>query len=638
VRRIGYLALGLQFAALLVWSAILWSRFTQTNDFAVYHQVWYLIAHGDLYPFATAWGHYFARGDSEYLLWLIAPFYWIWPHDIVQLWLQDACISGAELVAFAWICELAGRIDRRRTAPWLAVTGLILLVANPWIWWTASFDFHIEPMVIPFVVLLAKDLVDGRRRAWIWAFLIIVSGAQVAVYVAGAGLGAMLVSRRARLSGALMAGLSVGYSLVILLLHVNQGAPVVQDYGYLAGGDLRTLTFPGMMKGIALHPLRPLGVLWSKRVDLLANLLPSGLLGIFDVTVLPLILIVVLESFLFPGVQIAEPIFQNIPIYIVLPVGTVAVLCRLAGRHRRIALLLAGVIVVQCFGWTFAWGSRTSFQWLKVPSSAAATLSAVRARIPGSAEVIAGQGVNGAFSDRKYIYQVSWPGTYLPVKRKDVWFVITPLVGIQTLTTAAQMDLISELAGPLQARLVVHENGIWVFRWHPPEGVYEVRMPGIPKDVSKWDQPAPLAAWASPGAAGRDMTSGPVGDWHVSSTGDRGYVVEGLAWQMAPGEYRAYVTMSASGPVNMEVWNDTPGNAVLLARRHLTAIKDIESVAMPVNATKAYSAHAYPGWGIFRANFVTPFPGERLEVRVWSPGAERINVYQADLVPAGGGR
>jgi hypothetical protein len=56
---------------------------------------------------------------------------------------------------------------------------------------------------------------------------------------------------------------------------------------------------------------------------------------------------------------------------------------------------------------------------------------------------------------------------------------------------------------------------------------------------------------------------------------------------------------------------------------------------VPVDATIAYRAGAYSGWGPFRADFIPPPEGERLEVRVWSPGAGTVNVYSADLIGAG---
>jgi len=348
--------------------------------------------------------------------------------------------------------------------------------------------------------------------------------------------------------------------------------------------------------------------------------MPAGLLGIGSMAVLPVVLVVVLETFLTPNLQFAEPLFQNLPIYIMLPVGTVGVLCWLAGRHRRIAVLLAGLIVAQCLGWAVVWDSRTSLQWLRVPGSAAATLTAIRSRIPASAEVIASQGVVGDFSGRAVVHALFGHST-IPVSRSDTWFVIAPLAGIETLTTAREMGLIGELAGPLHAKLIVHANGIWAFRWHPPAGVHSVTIPG---------ESVPLLAWESPGVAGRAVMSGPVKDWHVTSIGKSGYVTDGLAWRMAAGRYRASVTMSATGPVNVEVWNDT-GN-ILLARRSIPGTKGIKSIILPVNATKAYVARTYSGWGPFRADFVPPKPGQRLEIRIWSPGGERVNVYRAELV------
>jgi hypothetical protein len=57
---------------------------------------------------------------------------------------------------------------------------------------------------------------------------------------------------------------------------------------------------------------------------------------------------------------------------------------------------------------------------------------------------------------------------------------------------------------------------------------------------------------------------------------------------------------------------------------------------LSVDATTAYQARVYSGWGPFRADFVPPPRGERLEVRVWSPGGEMVNVYSAELVNASG--
>ncbi len=56
VRWIGYVLLGLQLVGYLVWSVILYRRFSVGADFAAYNQAWYLVAHGNLHPYSTAWG------------------------------------------------------------------------------------------------------------------------------------------------------------------------------------------------------------------------------------------------------------------------------------------------------------------------------------------------------------------------------------------------------------------------------------------------------------------------------------------------------------------------------------------------------------------------------------------------------
>jgi len=629
VRRIGYALLGLQLAGLLAWSSILYGRFSLTWDYATYHQAWFLIAHGNLNPYSTLAGLPFWQNDGEFAVWVLAPFYWIWPHDLLLLWLQDVAMVCAEAVALIWMCELAQRYRAGRDAAWFAGAGLVLLLANPWVWWAVSFDFHEETLIIPFAVLAARDLIKGRRRAWVWVAAVLVAGAPTATYVIGLGLGGVLAGRRSRVMGAAMACTGVGYSLLIVLVHADLGVPLAKHYAYLAVGGpptgyvARNLTLFDLAKGILSHPSGVLRTFWAKRTDVVANLAPAGLLGLGSLMVLPLMLVVLLANILSPGLQFSEPLFQSLPVYIFLPVGTIAVLGWLARRHRRTALLLAGLVAAQALGWAAVWGPQTRGEWLRVPRSTAATLSDIEALIPASAEVVVSQGVSGRLSGRADIETIFGPGT-MPV-HGETWFVITPLSGIEVQSTASAMAFIGELAGPLHATLVTHANGVWAFRWSPPPGVHTVTVPA---------DTAPLPAWAlAPQAAGISVMTGPPGTWHAASTGGQGYVATGLAWQEPPGRYRAVVALSSDGPVKVEVWNDT--GHTLLARQSIPETTGTESVVLPVDATTVYRARIFSGWGPFRADFTPPPAGERLEVRVWSPGRETVNVYSAELVPAG---
>jgi hypothetical protein len=527
-------------------------------------------------------------------------------------------------VAFTWLCELSQKSLPSRDAAGLAGVGLLLLAGNPWIWWSVSFDYHAETLAILFAVLLARDLAHGRRRAWVWMLPLVACGDVAGTYLAGLGLGSVLVGPRLRRPGAVMACIGVAVTLIITLVHANKGS-ALNEYDYLAtGATASSLGLAALVKGIIAHPLGAAQTIWAKRADVLANLAPAGLVGLCDLLVLPIVLVVIIANTLFAGVLFAEPIFQNLPVYILLPVGTIAVLTRLIRRSRRSALLLAGLLAAQALGWAMVWAPRTPSQWLRLSAPAAATLASIEARIPSAAEVIGSQGVIGGFAERRDQRPLTGAGT-IPVARGQTWFVIVPSAGIETLSTASAMAFIGQLAGPLHATLVTHANGVWAFRWLPPSGVRTITVPG---------ESTPLPAWTDPGPAGRAVLTGPVAGWHVSSDGREGYIAEGLAWQEPPGRYQALVTMSATGPVNVEVWNDT-GNT-LLARHSVPVTTGIESVLLPVDATTAYHARAYPGWGPFRADFAAPSPGERLEVRVWTPGGSTVNVYGAELVGGAG--
>jgi Predicted membrane protein (DUF2079) len=624
VRRAGYAVLAVQLACICAWSAVLYHRYALTFDFAVYHQPWYLIAHGDLDPYSSVSKLPFWRNDAEFALWPLAPLYWVWPHDVMLQWAQDAGVVAAEALAFGWLCQLAGRWRTGRDAALLAGTGLILLAANPWIWWAISFDYHEECLALPFAVLLARDLATGRRRMWLWLAPILAAGAPAATYVVGVGLGGVVAGRRrARLAGALLALAGVAYSALIVVLHADAGAPLARHYGYLVAGAAGSqLTTGGLVKGLARHPLSLVRTLWAKRVDVLANLLPAGLLGLGYLRLLPLMLVVLLANTLSSGARFAEPLFQTLPVYVLLPVGSVAVLAWLAARHRRTALVLAGLLVLQALGWAAVWGPRTPLQWLRVSTPAAATLAAVQARIPASAEVIASQGVVGRFSGRADVHELAHTGS-TPITSRDVWFVITPSAGVELEPVASALALIGELAGPLHATLAGHGHGVWAFRWHPPPGVRTLRIP---------DGSAGLPAWAAPGAA-RAVLSGPPSGWHAASSGAGGYVADGLSWQEPVGHYQATVTLSASGPVNVEVWNDNGG--VLLARRTVPAALGEQTETVSVAVPVRYPARSYSGWGPFRAEFVPPPPGQRLEIRVWAARGTAVRVYRARLIPAG---
>ena len=608
VRWAGYILLGLQLVGYLVWSTILYQHFAVTGDFAFYSQAWYLIAHGNLDPYSTIFDLPFWQNNAEFVIYVLAPLYWIFHTGIVLQWVQDLCLAGAELVCFTWLCDLARRHCAERDAAWLAGLGLLLLIANPWLWETMSFDLHMEPLAVLFAALLARDLSRGKLRAWAWVVPLIICGAATTTYIVAFGLGGVLLGRATRRMGAAIATAGIAYSLVIHM--VDKGgaaAAVITQIQAEASG----------------HPFNLVTLLWDERANIIANVAPGGLVGIGAPLILPLALAVVVPDTLYSRI-FGEPNFQNVPLYVILPVGTVVVLAWLLRRHRRTALVVAGVAAAQAIGWAAIWGPQIPIQWLRVSGAEAGTLASVQARIPASAEVIASQGVVGRFSGRTHLYSIHGPGGKLPLL-PGTWFVITPTSGIESLSTTSSMALIGELAGPLHAQLITHANGVWAFRVTPPPGINSIYVPtGM----------APHPAWAAAGVAGRPVLDGPESTWHMAAIGARGYVADGMQWQIYPGRYQVSVTLSASAPVNVELWDDTINRIV--TRRAIAQTDGVQRVGLPLTVPTAPGASVFSGWGPFNANFMQPPAGQRIEVRVWSPGGVTVNVYSADLTTASG--
>jgi hypothetical protein len=626
VRRIGYVVLGLQLIGFLTWSAIVYNHYALTFDYAVYHQGWYQIAHGNLDPYDSPQQCAFWQIHGELIFWPLAPLYWVWPHDLMLLWVQDFGVVVAEAVAFTWICEMAGKRRADGHAALFAGVGLVLLVANPWVWQVVAWDYHTEPVLVAFLMPLIRDLANNRRRAWAWVPPLLLCGDVAATYLIGVGLGTVLANRRSRMRGLMVAGAGALSFVIIDLVHANLGSGHgLVTYGYLAGGPAgASLSMGALIKGVLTHPWIMVRTMASKSADIWANLAPSGLLGTCFVPLVPIVIVVLIESHLSPGLLFAEPGLQNHAIYIIVPAGTVAVLAWLRQRHRITALVLACIVTAQALTWAAVFMPRIPGQWLRMPAGTVATLSAVQAMIPPDAEVIASQGISGRFSSRADIFPIMAAGS-IPI-HGETWFVIAPIAGIEIESSAAAMAFIGELAGPLGATLVTQANGVWVFHWNPPAGTTSVSLP-----VAL----APIPAWASAGAAGRPDLSGPASTWRAVATGAGGYVADQLEWRAPTGRYVADVTLATSGPVNVEVWNDTGNPAVLLSRRTVLASGGPLQVTVPVNARTAYRDELFSGLGPFHAEFNAPPPGQRLEVRVWSPGNTQVDVYGAELIPAG---
>lgn len=634
LRAVALTVLALQLAAMLAWSAVLVGRFSLTYDFGTYYQGWWLIGHGHLDPYSTVNGVPYWTNNGEFYLWPLALFSLISPSPMMMTTLQCAGLVAAEWVAFGWMCDMArptaghapGEAQAHADGRWRAVVcgvGLLLLVADPWNYWSVSFAYHSEPIGVLFVMLLARDLYrdPARPRIWLWALITLLFGDVMTTYLVAVGLCAAVAGRPWRRTGLILAAVGVAYLSILVAIGGSRGADL-QNYGYLvAGGASVQVGLPQIVTGILRHPQRVVEVLWRRRLDLYADIAPAGLLGVLSPWVAVAAVLVLVENGINANQAFIAPSFQCLVLYVMVPVGTVQVLMVIGRRHRRLAAAIAALVAVNAIGWGAVWTSRTATQWLRVSPQAATVLASVQHRIGADDEVVASQGVVGPFADREWAYAITGSGS-LPVHAPVVWVIVAPDQGIEETPVTVSDALISELAGPLHAHLVASAAGVWAFRWTPPRATRSLLVPARPPTVP---------AWTAIGPAGRPSKDGPVADWRADASGPSGYVVSGDYWREPPDTYRATVTLASTVPVNVEVWNLTAD--VLLARRSIPPTNGPRAVTLVVDARHLYGAHTYEGVGPFTMLPVSPPPRNALEIRVWTPGGGVVTVASLELIP-----
>jgi Predicted membrane protein (DUF2079) len=631
-RIAGLVLLGVQLIALCWWSSVLANRFALTRDFATSEQAIYLIAHGHLNPFSSTIGYAFWQNHAEFILWPLGALEYLWPHPVTLLWIQSVAAVGAEAIALGWICDIAARRakrDQATTGPVaLVALGIVLLVANPWVVWGSSFDFHFEALAAVFAVGAARDLFLGRRRVWVWVILGLLCGDVGASYLGAVGFSAALAGRPWWRRGALVAALGFGWLLALGAAHGTKGSGA-DEYGVLVTGGHgpapANISAGTIVKVVLSHPNRALSVLWSNHVDIWANLSPSGVIGLFWLPVLAPVALVLGEGGLTQSTNFSAPGFQSIAIVPFAAVGTVAVCAWFAAgtrRRRRWLFPLAGAFVVaNTIAWAIVWIPQAPARWLQVSPGAASVLKHLEAKIGPNDEVVAEQGIEGAFANRASIYNLFNSSARVPVTSRKVWLIFAPGQGIEQAPASGIYADLGSLSQDPGMHLVAASHGIWAFEWIPPRSAHTLTIGS--------SHPATAAAWTVPGPSGSAILSGPPSTWYVAGTRQPGYVVDHAYWRKRPGSYQVSVSLAVSSTANVEVWNATTSR--LLQRFSVPGTNGKTTIHTMVRVWRTPAEHLFRGWGPWRIQVQEPI-GDQIEVRVWSPGgADAVNVYRIGL-------
>jgi hypothetical protein len=646
--RWAWIVFAVQLVALVLWSSMLYNRWGMTWDYGIRYQAWWGIAHGNLDPFSTLTAHSYWQDHFELINWPLAPISRAWPGGLWPLIIQDVMIVGGELGALYLVIDAVRRPGWTDRLPgWVAV-GLvsILLLANPWIYVSASFDFHYQSVgAACFAMLACREMIRGRVRLFVlWILLCLACGDIAGTYLVAVGIGGVLAGWSSRRRGGSLIGVGLTWFLMATAIGGGHGSSLGGHYGYLvphtgpaASADIGA---GALVVGAATHPMAILRHLWQARLDVWAYISSSGGIGLFSpLAVLPALIL--FESGAGTGGGLRAIAYENFGAVLFLAPLSVLTLAWLSRhldeglianrlRHRSIQwirsswvpLALAALMAGNVVAWAIVWMPQVPRQWLLTSSTSASALDQAARLIPPGAEVIASQGIVGRLCGRPVCYGIFGPGAF-PLRTADTYFVVTPYSGIETASVQSQLSIIATLAGPLQATLLLGRGDVWLFRLRAAPGQTSVAFSTLPT----------VPAWAAHSATGRPELVGPSQHWVTVQRGSEpGYLVDGASWDLAPGRYRATVTLATTVVTDVEVW-DASSNT-LLARRVVPPTDGNTAVQADVTVAASRSSTPYGGWGPFGFRPLLPStPNDRIELRVWTPGTGTAAVYNLEIEP-----
>lgn len=493
---VGCVLFGAQFAVLCAWSWHLWSRFSLTADMATFAQAWEQIATGHLDPYLTTfayyyphWGYPYYQSHLELIMWPLAALYWVWPHTIDLLIVQDGALAGAGLVTYRWGLEHIDEYWRQRStslAP-AAILGVILL-ASPWTYWVASFDFHFEPLGAFFVMVAGRDLWHGHARGWAWVAIVLLCGDVAATYLLGLGLAALVSGRQLWRRGVVLLVVGAAWQALVGAVHSGKGSSLPTGYGYLAHHPINA-GLGGILAigvGILTHPGTPIHALSTRRNDIYKFLAGAGTVGVLSPLGAGFLFMVLFPVALNASLIFISDIaaFQALIAVLAGGLGVVFFMSWLARRRRSpfglvAALGLGAFAVVQTVIMSAHWVPIAKSTFARVDASTAQELAQVVREVPARAEAVVSQGVMGRFGKRHLIYpylDVFANGETVPLFGRTVYVVIVPQQGIESAPVAGS-DAAIALLRHLGANEFVHRDGVDAFAWHVPARRHRLTFP-----------------------------------------------------------------------------------------------------------------------------------------------------------------
>jgi hypothetical protein len=485
------------FALLVLASIQQYRHFELTLDYGLFNQAEHQLTSGQLSPYSSLFSKPYMTDHGAFLLYILAPFYWVGGSSggFLLLILQDAALAGSVVVAARLLLTFLNERGATRSLTfWCLGVLLLSCLVDPWIYAVTYQDFHYEAFGTIFALLLTYDLYAGhRRRAWLWVLLVAAIGDVGGTYLVGLGAGAAITLPHRRIQGAVIATTGFLWVLFLGLVHADTGS-VLNTYSYLAGTAVTSGSgaagLLAILKGLLIHPGRAFAPVRAHLHEVLGNLIPGGVLGLFEPLVGFICIVVIVTGIISTDPVFVDAGFQNTPLYFFIPLGTVLLLSRfpwhkaaaraslqgLQAPHGLLALMSA-LIVLAMLAFDLPRIHDRSYHPYHVLAATATELGEVLNTTQPATEVVASFGIVGRFSSRPWVYAISRANYPVPIKERLIEFIFAPEAGNLELPSADTIAAEAWVAGRLRAKLTSHSAGVDVYTWVPGKARGTIVLP-----------------------------------------------------------------------------------------------------------------------------------------------------------------
>jgi len=426
------LAYAIRFATLTV--SVLHNYGEPAFDMAIPDQgLWLLSRFHD--PFVTIMGRNLFGDHSEFILLLLVPIYWVYPHTAVLLIFQALVLAATSIPIYL----LARHLLQNTVLATLLAAAYLL---NPALQQSNMEQFHVECVETFLIAIALYAAVVWRPKLLLVAIICLLFSNQDAAIFA-LPIGIWVAMRRSKRTGFEIIGFSclaavlVNFLIIPLLLGTFNLAATKYSgrlpFNGILGSLKEVIRYPGQAWAYAMSQGRP-WYLWQ---------MAAGMGFVFilapEIALIAIIALAINVWTTF-GYQHEIMYHYSMPIVPILVCGTIWAISRQTHKKRR--AILTGIVAIaalwSCIIWGLAPFSDTSYPYTAYTSSQLAAINQVIDAVPANAAVSAGYDFATALDHRSQIYvwpnpfyteywgTYSIPGVTLPIASKIQYIVMPP--------------------------------------------------------------------------------------------------------------------------------------------------------------------------------------------------------------------